>query len=75
MINILLAVAAALSTPAISQLPPSDNNNQPVSTTAGEQSQEPRTCRRLESTGQRSQSRRVCMTRKEWKEYDREMSR
>lgn len=73
--SILLALAAALSTPAITQLPPTDNNSQPVSTTAGQQSQEPRTCRRLENTGQRSHARRVCMTRQEWKAYDREMAR
>jgi hypothetical protein len=72
---ILLAVSAALFTPANTQLPASDNSSQPVSTAAGQQAQEPRTCRRIENTGQRSHARRVCMTRQEWKAYEREMSR
>jgi hypothetical protein len=80
---VVVISALLVASPAVALAQPSSGNNgvavrssneapQGSSEPGTNESGERRICRRVESTANRSSSRRVCLTQREWRDYNRE---
>ncbi len=65
-----IALGFSMTAPgAAQQAPGSAESN--ASTTAARSADEPRVCRTIHATESRLRGQRLCMTRAEWRRYDR----
>lgn len=69
--GVLLIATPALAQPTERPVPAPSESGSATGGGAAERT-EPRICRRIEAVGTRLRVQRVCMTAREWREYERQ---